>query len=507
MVARREDRQFSPGRVHIEDRGRETFTSPKRPGVEVTVHLAEYHYEPPPDLGLSIPQLQSLTFDCYTGPDGIRRFVPRATEGLNSLIAKGFQIGFALKARDDNWSENDRNRVRSLKIAFDYSSNAQCRMHQRFRSTGDLTLRKAIAYEVGVTSVLPPDVGLLANGSGEPWTVGRVLDEGRTAAEMDGLKKLSQADMIRQGIFAAAKLNPMPQVGTGVSVYIRMALFDTSRDVDKAAPHIVADVHERLTHLISKHLNETAEDFRKWLTGGGSNLVGTIAIPRRKRREPGLPRPVVKAALQELGWKGCSAVAECLEAFALSFADSLPQPLTQPERELFTSMYCRQDDFGGLSLPLILDRSHELQPVITKLWSQPNDPELIGAMHRVLDWYAQMVATTRRAGRIKKSKQHAMVSQPETMPKHAIDVEPVNEKPIDEKAIAAYLDFHGVSCSHCDRTPVWTYSGGTCKEEQDLVIQVKCPEHGDITTTEINDCPLLKKGEGGQRVIRSKNEH
>jgi len=478
MVAQCEDRQFSPGQVHIEDRGPVTFTSPKRPGVEVTVHLAKYRYEPPPDLGLSIPGLQSLEFDCYKGPDDVRRFVPCAAEGLNSLTAKGFEIGSALKARDDHWSENDLNQVRSLKTAFDYLSNTQARMRQRFRSTGDLTLRKVIANKVGVRNVLPSDVGLVTSGSGEPWTVTRVLDEGRITAEMDGLKKFSQADMIRNGIFAAAKLNPMAQAGAGVSAYIRMALFDTSRDANKALPEIVADVHERLNHLIGKHLNETAEDFRKWLTGGGSNLVSAIAIPRRKRREPGLPRAGVKAALQELGWQGCCVVAECLEEFALSFADALPQPLTQPERELFTSMYCRQDYFGGLSLPLILDRRNELQPVITKLWSQPNDPELIGAMHRILDWYAQMVAISRRAGRMKKAQKHGMVSQPEMMPKPAID----------EKAIAPYLEYLGVSCSHCDRTPEWTYSGRTCKEERDLVIHVTCPEHGFIKTVEINDC-------------------
>jgi len=483
MVAQCEDHQFSPGQVHIEDLGPVTFTSLKRPGVEVTVHLAKHLYEPPPDLGLSIPELQSLTFDCYTDSDDIRRFVPSATEGLDSLIAKGFQIGFALQARDDHWSENDRNQVRSLKTAFDYLSNTQSRLRQRFRSTGDLILRKATAKTVGVPNVLPPDVGLLADDSGEPWSVGRVLDEGRMAVETDGLKQLSQADIIRQGIFAAAKLNPMAQAGPGVSAFIRMALFDTSRDADKAVPDIVADVHERLNHLIGKHLNDTADGFRKWLTGGGSNLVNTIAIPRRKRHEPGLPRAGVKAALQELGWQGCCVVAECLEAFALRFAAALPQPLTPPERELFTSMYCRQDYFGGLSLPLILDRSHELQPVVTKLWSQPNDPELIGAMHRILDWYAQMVAISRRAGRIKKAKMHGMTHQPEATPNHGIN----------EQAIAAYLEYRGVSCSHCDRTPDWTYSGRTCKEERDLVIHVTCPEHGFIKTVEINDCRPQQK--------------
>ena len=338
-------------------------------------------------------------------------------------------------------------------------------------------IRHVIQYEVGFATMLPADVGLFPNGEGTIWSINKLIEEGRNAARDDGLTNASEADAINYGLLSAAMQNPATGIETGVEVIIHNALFDVSRQVTECSPALINDVWNRFMYLLRKHLDDDLSKFDSWLAGDHSNLPRAIALSRKLRGEAALPRGEVKSALQYLGWQGCMAVAECVEWFADRFAQALPRPLSLDERRLFEAMYYRQAYFGGLSLPLIMARADQFRPVVTKLWDNPFDEHLIGALHRVLDWYAQMVAAKRAVERHKKTR------RPRSIATSANDSTTQSSREL----LAQLIEHRSIRCSHCNCTPQGQIAGRTPSEDRVVVVHVNCPEHGHLETFEISD--------------------
>ncbi|MBL9084762.1 MAG: hypothetical protein JNK76_23355 [Planctomycetales bacterium] len=331
---------------------------------------------------------------------GSRRIIPTRSDGLGGFLVRAAWIGLAMLARRLHWDASTYRRHRLEMWAWHAAQHTQVHLGKTFGSADEVTLRPAAKRELARASLLPEIYDPLTH---KVWGAGRLQREGREIAKESTLVQPNDRELLNSGLFAAAKHDPL-RLNDEVEAanLIRLALFDFS----KMPPSIPASDEEVLTAEVERRLAKrvpngpdvTLAAFTEHALRN-DHLVRSIA----GRGEDGLDSSLVKRALLDLGWRGALVMAQSAEAFAEEIARALPAPLNDDELKYYRALFYRRPEFGGLSLLVLHDRRGLLGPVVTRLWDRPGDPKLIGALHRMLQYYADMAVVSREHERAKKN--------------------------------------------------------------------------------------------------------
>jgi len=295
-------------------------------------------------------------------------------------------------------------------------------LKRQFSSLTDLVVKPSgRASDHTGTNVLPDNLGKTPDGRGRKWSVNRFIAEGHerlrgalSEVELDGAADVASPaaakprDAIAHGLMAAAELSPLAFNGDQIRRLMRLAMVDLGPQQPPNPEHVLDWVTARLRALWNAHVADTNAEFEAWFQGGSSNLVKALAnlsghIGGR------LPHEDVEWALVELMSRGLWYAADCQNAFAQAVAQSLSPRLNPAERAVFQQWYQPQDYLGGLTLPLVWQRSNLLRPILSRIWLEPENPKLHGVLWRMLEFYTQMTAARRSADRNAKSKPRTTV--------------------------------------------------------------------------------------------------
>lgn len=471
--------QRSPGTITVKCLGETECRSRCRRGPGIRVRHDEYEWTPPADLPGPLPDHGKFKFDVYTADDKIRRFVPR--DGFRLAVARGFQIGHSLLARERSFDWPKWCHYLVAKLAFDRLSHVQERLSRAFRSGSSLTTSKLARALVGTSDILPEDLGFTGSGLGEKWWASDVLKYGDEAARADGIEAPTVSQQIVYGLLAAAMRNPLVSLPPAkIEALVQMSLYDFSRVGPRTTAELQQEVWNRFHDLVREHLYEDQETFQRWLAGGHSNLPKAVAT---KAGQAKLDPTIVRRALLDIGWRAYPMVAECLEEFAKAFSRALVRPLSRAERSYFSAIYYRQPSYGGLVLPLLLDRSELIQPIVVQLWEDPENTKLVGALHRMLWYYSDMARRSREADRLaKQNVAQTKITQGE-------DASETKERPVVSSCLSGafreLLERREIRCPICGQGAMGELSDGQFEEGQPIKIFATCADHNWSTVLEV----------------------
>lgn len=259
---------------------------------------------------------------------------------------------------------------------------------------------------VGSRSVLPSDIGLDANGEGQPWTVERLMDEGRRRAVQDGKANCDVETAISYGLMVAAEIYPLDLPDENCEFLVRGALFNLIKKPEGWDDQLADIVLERFVAAVERRKDKDQEAYDKSMRGGSSSLVTTLMGKTGTKGGP-LAKPVVHFALQELTWLAYLTTAVCLDWYAVAFLSSLEQPLTEDELVRFEFLHRSQPMLGNLTLDLVWRRKKLLQPIITRIWTEPNDKSLRPILWSMFNYFGQIAELRRSADRESKGPRFA----------------------------------------------------------------------------------------------------
>jgi hypothetical protein len=364
--------------------------------------IVRYVWRPTGKLSEQVPPGFELNLACITGPDGLKRFFP--VDDFETFIDLAFMGGLAVLDQHPGLDPERRWTFRMMYALFRRARRTRERLKRKFRSPRDLWICRSGQSVQGKT-VLPDSLGKDAAGDGKTWGVDRLMREGRAACEAAGIADPTEQDQIHYGLVAAARRNPLQIQAGEVANLIKFALFDPNLLTGKKPDSkTVAYVFARVAAAVSNHLGDDAEPFRAWFSGPKSSLISQVA---QQKLEPGGPldRGEVRRALLELAWDAYTYVSQCIDAMMRIFLRIIAEELGAAEIRLFQQMHLRQPHFGDLPLVLLVERFPFLEAVIWEIWQDPADPEAIGTLHRLLDFYREIATCRREADRTIKKVQ------------------------------------------------------------------------------------------------------
>ena len=376
-----------------------------------------YEWTPAQELMEQLPEGFTFRLRCITGSDGIRRFYP--VDDFETFIAVGFMVGLAVLSAIKNL-EPEQCKVTGRCSC--YSSGwphqgafAEC--HFGFHQPTALASRPRPGRRA---QHLPETVGLntqglAAQGLDEPWSVDRLMSEGRQAAREAGIEKPTEADRVQYGLLAAATLNPLSLPIEKVPMLVQQALYDEIPADKPIDANIVQAVIERTLAAVHRHLDESADEFNKWFMGKTSSFVGQIS---RRKLLPGgrMDQTVVRRALLDLGIQAYPYVAGAIHAAMRLFQNAIPDPMSDAERTCFEQMHLPQPHFGNLPLVLLVERFPLIKETVWSLFQNPGDENTVGILHRLLDWYADLARSRRKADRKIKDRRPANLVEGDKSP-------------------------------------------------------------------------------------------
>jgi len=354
--------------------------------------------------GLTASQLPpnfELALGAHIGSDGLRRFYD---SNARAYIRHGFTAGVAILDHLRRFTRAQRIAYRAPLFVYEYVQETQAHLDCNFRSRSQLVIKRGSRGDDAEPDVLPPDLGFDRAGRGPRWGIDKLLNAGEGEAAAQGLAEPDDEQLITLGLYAAAKRNPLKRSAAEVRQDVRRALFDTKALIAAPGRSLTAIVRDRLYRLLDRHLDESQVKFNEWFfPAGGRNLPR--AIGRQPNRPGGiLSKEEVTGALLHLAWNTYGLLSNSLGAYGQAFAAALSQPLSRKERELFDVTLLPHRYFGGLSRHLLMERGDFLRPALEDLLRNPRDRGALGAMHRLLSWYPDMVRKRREADRLNKQR-------------------------------------------------------------------------------------------------------
>ncbi len=431
-------------------------------------------WRPAPTIAEELEPNFSIAFEVVTDRAGCRRIVPR--DGYGVYFRYAWMAGLEIMRREiGNVSGEYRSSYCKMGLLLERLRNGREHFGRAFRASRDLYVRfSGRGGEIGA-SLLPDYVGRTADQRGRPWSIRQLTERGRQAAVADGVIDPTNDVAIPYGLTLAAELNPLFEANREkIRSLVFAALLDVGSVHVTATNEIVDDVAERVSAALHEHRDDTLGQFEAWFSGRRSNLVQTLA---RKSGFTPLERNVVKAALFELGKRSYAYITPCLSSFARWMAHGLE--LTEVERSRFSAMYLPQDCYGGLPLVLLLERNDIIGRTVAKLWEQPDDPQLVGTLHRLLAVYGELAPARRAADRRFKQLQRLIRQAAEQNNAASAAEEEIDEQ--NRRHLILIVDqivrSRGDGCDQCREPTPWTISvenvGG------DIVrLTAGCEEHG-----------------------------
>ncbi len=351
-------------------------------------------WQPPVPLADQGLPRQSLNFIGVQDHDGNLRIVP---ESSGELVNYAIPIGTEIMRETMRLTGEQIFGLRASVLAYRWLCGRGAKFRRKL-SMDDLRRRQPELADLG------PD----AFGKGRKWSLAELARQGREAAIAAGIRRPRPAEVVAHGLCAAALRNPLHVEPECSNSLMRMVLF--------AAPEPISvtdddrnEVQSRLSQAIEEHADDSQAKFDKWFSEGNSNLPKSLA--NRKTADFGkLPIAAVNHMLQDLGWDGHQTVANCLQATMYWVEKSLCEGQLPIARDWFEEVYLPQSKYGNLSLLMLMDRATLIKPIVLQLWDSPNDSKLIGALHRTLHYYEEIVDTRRAAER--QSKRRRLSSKP-----------------------------------------------------------------------------------------------
>jgi hypothetical protein len=378
-------------------------------GEQASLRRFRYMWRPTALTATQLPPEFEIPVLAYAAGNGERRF--RDADDVKVYIARGFAAGVALFDRLGGLTREQRLEYRVPRFIYQYVQQTHAHLDCNFLSKRQLIIKRGSRGENQERNVLPPDLGYNLAGRGTRWTIDRLMEAGEEAAQEAIGPRPTTAEAIAHGLFAAARRNPVRLTTSRARAAVRIALFDADAHLDRPRRRLVARVQDRLYRLLDRHMDEPQADFDEWFfPAGGRNLPAAIA---RQPNQPGgvLGKEEVTGALLQLGWDAYLRLSECLGAFGQAFAAALPQRLTRRERTHYDLSMMPHRHFGGLPRWLLMERVEFLRPALEALMQNPRDEEVVGALHRLLTWYPEMVRKRREADRLSKRRQSNRVNR------------------------------------------------------------------------------------------------
>jgi hypothetical protein len=341
--------------------------------------------------------------------DGLRRITPACNFEL--LIDLGAVGGLAVihgargfdPDRDDYYSLMHRIHQYVFGRRYYGIRGMQEHLTRTFGHSRDLFIRPSARHADSERNVLPESVGLTAQGEGTQPSVGQLLQSGREAAISAHYTNPISKVAIRFGLNEAAKLNPLRTESENAAALVQMALFDVESLGDPPTQELVDIVQWRLRQAVSGHQSEPADAFYRWFAGAHSTLIKQIA---QQTSQPGgkLAREDVRRTLLHLGVQSLQDIGLCVHALMRTIKNSISPPLDDAEKQLFEHMYECQPYYGNLPAAMLADRMPDLGCAVLAIWDEPDNPEHVGVLHRLLDYYAEMAKLRRQADRQSKNR-------------------------------------------------------------------------------------------------------
>ena len=390
---------------------------PGDPSRKVARTCAHGEWRPPERLAEFLPKGFSVPLDCETGPDGLRRIVPRCS--FEELIDLGVAGGLAVIHGLNGFNKEVDHSYRAMQLIHqhvcgrDYLGTRGMKEHltRQFQYARDLFVRRPGRPTDGERDVLPEDFGLTAQHEGHRVSVGQLMERGREAAREAGYRNPISKRAIPYGMYETAKLNPLGVRTEEVPGLVQRALFDTDPSDAAPSPEVIEIVTERLLEAIHARPAESSAGFYQWFVGPSNTLVKQIA-QQKKSRGGELNRDDVRRALLYLGWHAYQYVGDCIHALMRTIKHSLPQPLNDDEKRIFEHMFERQPYYGDLPVALLAERLPFILPAVVAIMEEPQNEEHVHVLHRLLNNYASMAPVRRVADKKSKDRCQAGSREP-----------------------------------------------------------------------------------------------
>lgn len=446
------------------------------------------------------PELAAFVvpFRLLSASNGERRLLP-ANE-MHGYSPFATRLGFEILSSEPAMSADHRGDYELMLKLNQRMLTTQAHLKRQFSSLTDLIIRRRGRLDQqNDKNVLPADLGMRADGRGRKWSIERLIEEGNSSLEKalrsipsEQRSEYRRRMRIPHGIMAAAELSPLRLDGTKLLQIIRMAVLELSNDRPRNARQMKTWVLARLRALWNAHLNDSAEKFRSWFQGGRSNLVKSLA---NLHGYPGgrLERDHVDWALLEFTAQGLWYAANCQQRFALAVWETISPPFEGMNRSIFEQWYLPQRYLGGLSLPLLWERSTFLRPILGRVWTNPTDRQLHAVLWRILDFYSQMVSARRPADCLTKFRSRRPTTRQFIEPAQE-QTQSVAEQLEEWLEILAVTSSQRCRNERCKIQYASKYSG-----EQTVVINRFCSQHGALP-------PVCLSMQKVREIVRKESE-
>lgn len=394
------------------------LAGPGRPPIRTT--CAHGEWRPPERLAQFLPPDFVVPLDCYTGPDGLRRILPRCS--FEELIDLGVVGGLAVIHGIKGFNKESDALYQAMLLVHQhvrgrrYLGTHGMKEHRtrEFHYSRDLYVRRSGRVVDSERDVLPDDIGVNAQGEGRRLTVTQLTEHGRQDARQAGHRNPTGKPAISFGLYEAAKLNPSEMKAAEVRTLVEMALIDTDLLAESPSPELVDIVEERLLLAIHRHRDDSREAFYRWFLGPKKSLVKQIAQQKGKRGGE-LSRDDVRRVFLHLGLRAYEYLGPCVNALMRTIKHSIPQPLNDEEKRLFEHMHESQPYYGDLPPAMLAERMSDIKLAVLAIWDEPQNQEHVRVLHRLLSYYAEMARKRRPAD--SQSKQRCPQVTADTMQK------------------------------------------------------------------------------------------
>jgi hypothetical protein len=374
-----------------------------------TIKQFRYTWRPSTAIAAYLPTGFQIEMDAVTGGDGSRRFAP--ADGLKSFLLNASLGGLAMMTISRNLTREQRFSYDVMRLIFQHAPRLREHFGRSFRRRSDLCLRVGDQRRLDRTDILPERLGLDGKDKGRRWSPSDLIRRGRQELQGAGEPRPDTEQCISAGLLSGARLDPLdptklPEIeARGL---VRMALFDLgpTSGIDRPLREIVT---HRLLAALEQHAADSDEDFDRWFFKGGDNLVHQIS--KQKKAGGPIERESVRQVLLDLVFDAYTYLGECVCLQMQAFIQALPEPLSPDERAGFDVLYSKQAYLGGLPLVLLRDRFAVLKGAILAILDSPGEPEHVGVLVRLMQYYAEMASQRRDADRAaKQRRQHRNAS-------------------------------------------------------------------------------------------------
>jgi hypothetical protein len=290
-----------------------------------------------------------------------------------------------------------------MRLVYQHGPRVREALQRKFVRATDLSVSRGLRGALGYDHILPASLGLDASGRGRPWSIARLMEAGKKEADARRLKKKSDADYIRLGLLAGARLNPVDihdLASDDVAKLVRLALFDLGPAEVPIDETTKDEVIGRFLKALHNHLEDSDESFNRWFFKNRDGIVH--AISKQTAGTGPIDRAVVREVLLELVFHALRYTGQCVHVQMFDFLQAIEPSLSEDDEAVFEVLYLEQPWLAGIPLVVLHRYFAPLREAIEDLWADPRNPEKAGVLLRLLQYHGEVVSKRREADRTAK---------------------------------------------------------------------------------------------------------